>query len=86
MVPSEAHAIAKQIASDAVDLPLLVATTCVPSFGRTEVPVQDGTQLALESLVALRPLLLELPCIMPNVGPVASDTADVAIDIVRVGR
>jgi len=75
-----------QITSDAVDLPLLMAPTCVPNFGRTEVPMQDGTQLALESVVALRPLPLELGYIMPNVDTVASDIADVATDVVCRGR
>jgi hypothetical protein len=84
-VPSEVHTIAIQIASDAVDLLLLATTTCAPSFGRTEVPVPEGTRLALESVVALRPRLLELRYIMPNVGTVTSEIVDVATDIVCRG-
>src|SRR6516164_6210413 len=84
-VSNEVHSVAIQIAPNAVDLALLLATARIPRFGRAEVSVDEGSQLTLQSIVPLRSLFAQRCYIVANISAVASNVADVPTDLVRRG-
>src|SRR5262249_16458700 len=84
-VPREVDLIPPQVALDRIDVALLLATPCIPLLGGAEIAVLDGPELAFQIIVALRALFSELGVIVVNVGPVASDIADVGTDVARRG-
>ena len=82
-VSREVDLIPPQITLDRVDIVLLLAASCIPLLGRTEIAVLDGSQLAFQIMVALAALFSELVVIVMNVGPVAPDVADITTDFAR---